>query len=194
MTLRPGDRLESTVDARYAWSSDTGEEDAFVASSADTAKCCGTCRNRGPLEWRAALPLHGYFRQRPDQPAPAPCQHCWHDHNVRCAGEELLAVAIDALRATLLNAGLFEDELQRGTVDGAFAPRHTGLERSVLSRFAGQEAREPCDPCRAAGRLWPRVGDAHAAGVRGCGENRIQLPTLPPVASAVCLRSPALLT
>jgi hypothetical protein len=141
------DRLQiHELTARYAWSLDTGDEDAFV-------DCFG---REGELVWdvfategcwRGALALRrfiGYFRQRPES---AGRQH--HVSNLVVtptdSGARARSYVVVAMRSAegphLLNVmGYYEDELQREDGRWVFSRRIIrDWSGPVLARFAGQE-------------------------------------------------------
>jgi len=145
--ITPGDRLDiQELTARYAWSLDTGDEDAFVACF---------CRH-GELvwdvfetegRWRGAQALRrfiAYFRQRPES---AGRQH--HVSNLVVTPSDSGArarsyVAVAVRRAEgphFINVmGYYEDELEREDGQWRFARRYIrDWSGPVLSGFAGQD-------------------------------------------------------
>jgi hypothetical protein len=126
------DRLEiHELTARYAWSLDTGDADAFV-------NCF--CRD-GELVWDAFI---GYFVERPES---AGRQH--HVSNLivtpTAAGATAKCYVAVTLRADpgphLLHVmGYYEDVLRREDGHWRFATRHIrDWSGPVLGRFAGQQ-------------------------------------------------------
>ncbi|MEO8315609.1 MAG: nuclear transport factor 2 family protein [Pseudomonadota bacterium] len=145
--LSTGDRLEiHELTARYAWSLDTGDEDAF-------ADCF--CRD-GELVWdvfetegrwrgqQALRRFIGYFRQRPES---AGRQH--HVSNLIvtpvAAGARARSYVAVAMRRGdgphLLNVmGYYEDELQHEDGVWRFSRRYIrDWSGPVLARFAKQD-------------------------------------------------------
>jgi hypothetical protein len=161
------DRVEiQELTARYAWSLDTGDEDAFVACF---------CRN-GELVWDvfetegrwcgapALRRFIGYFRQRPES---AGRQH--HVSNLVVTPSDSGAIAKSyvavALRRGdgphLLNVmGYYEDELERQNGQWLFARRYIrDWSGPVLARFAGQDGARSARPLpEALTGLWATQG------------------------------------
>jgi len=146
-TFGISDRLEiHELTARYAWSLDTGDEDAFVdCFCRDGELVWDVFETEG--RWRGAPALRrfiGYFRQRPES---AGRQH--HVSNLVVtpmdAGARARSYVAVALRCAdgphLLNVmGYYEDELQRENGSWRLL-RRTIRDWSgpVLARFAGQD-------------------------------------------------------
>jgi len=141
------DRLEiHELTARYAWSLDTGDEDAFVDCFChDGELVWDAFETEG--RWRGAAALRGfigYFRQRPES---AGRQHHVSNLIVTPTTEGATAKCYVAvmLRAEpgphLLNVmGYYEDVLRREDGRWRFATRHIrDWSGPVLGRFAGQQ-------------------------------------------------------
>jgi hypothetical protein len=141
------DRLEiHELTARYAWSLDTGDEDAFVDRFCRAgARVWEACETEG--RWRGAAALRGdigYPRQRPES---AGRQHHVSNLNVTPTAEGATAKCYVAvtLRADpgphLLNVmGYYEDVLRNEEGRWRFATRHIrDWSGPVLGRFAGQQ-------------------------------------------------------
>jgi len=165
--ITPGDRLDiQELTARYAWSLDTGDEDAFVACF---------CR-QGELvwdvfeaegRWRGAQALRrfiAYFRQRPES---AGRQH--HVSNLVVTPSDSGArarsyVAVAVRRAEgphFINVmGYYEDELEREDGQWRFARRYIrDWSGPVLSGFAGQDGARSARPLPdALAGLWATQG------------------------------------
>jgi hypothetical protein len=170
------DRLEiHELTARYAWSLDTGEEEAFV-------QCF--CR-QGELVWdvfesagrwrgKAALRRFiGYFRQRPES---AGRQH--HVSNLivtpTASGARARSYVAVAMRRpdgphALHVMGYYEDELQREDGRWLFARRCIrDWSGPVLARFAGQDgARSARALPEALVGLWATQGDGSEESAGG---------------------------
>lgn len=150
----PADRLEiHELTARYAWSLDTGDEDAFV-------DCF--CRD-GELVWdvfeaegrwggAAALRAFiGYFRQRPES---AGRQH--HVSNLIVTPTDSGATAKSYVAVALRREpgphqlhvmGYYEDELQREQGRWRFARRFIrDWNGPILANFAGQDGARSVRP------------------------------------------------
>jgi hypothetical protein len=142
-----GDRLEiHELTARYAWSLDTGDEDAFVdCFCRDGELVWDAFETEG--RWRGAAALRGfigYFRQRPES---AGRQH--HVSNLivtpTAAGATAKCYVAVTLRVEpgphLLNVmGYYEDVLRQEDGRWRFAARHIrDWSGPVLGRFAGQQ-------------------------------------------------------
>lgn len=149
-----GDRLEiHELVARYAWSLDTGDADAFVDCFArDGELVWDVFEVEG--RWRGVAALRGfidYFRRRPES---AGRQH--HVSNLIVTPTDTGATAkcyvAVALRREpgphLLNVmGYYEDALQREDGRWRFARRVIrDWSGPVLSRFAGQEGTRSVRP------------------------------------------------
>jgi len=165
--ITPGDRLDiHELTARYAWSLDTGDEDAFVACF---------CRH-GELvwdvfetegRWRGAQALRrfiAYFRNRPES---AGRQH--HVSNLVVTASDSGArarsyVAVAVRRAEGPHAinvmGYYEDELQREDGHWRFARRCIrDWSGPVLAGFAGQDGARSARPLPdALAGLWATQG------------------------------------
>ena len=165
--ITPGDRLDiHELTARYAWSLDTGDEDAFVACF---------CRH-GELvwdvfetegRWRGAQALRrfiAYFRNRPES---AGRQH--HVSNLVVTASDSGArarsyVAVAVWRAEGPHAinvmGYYEDELQREDGHWRFARRYIrDWSGPVLAGFAGQDGARSARPLPdALAGLWATQG------------------------------------
>lgn len=145
--ISSSDRLEiHELTARYAWSLDTGDEDAFVdCFCRDGELVWDVFESAG--RWRGALALRrfiSYFRQRPES---AGRQH--HVSNLvvtpaatGARARSYVAVALHCANGPhiLHVMGYHEDELQRE--DGRWLlARRTIRDWSgpVLARFAGQD-------------------------------------------------------
>lgn len=145
--LSSSDRLEiQELIARYAWSLDTGDEDAFVdCFCRDGELIWDVFETEG--RWRGAQALRrfiGYFRQ---QPPSAGRQH--HVSNLvvtpTAAGARARSYVAVAMRSAegphLLNVlGHYDDELECENGRWLFS-RRTIRDWSgpVLARFAGQD-------------------------------------------------------
>jgi len=157
------DRLEiHELTARYAWSLDTGDEDAFVACFCrDGELVWDVFESTG--RWRGAQALRrfiGYFRQRPES---AGRQHHVSNLVVTPTATGALArsyVAV-ALRRTegphaLHVMGYYEDELLREDGRWRLARRCIrDWNGPVLARFAGQDGARSARPLpEALAALW----------------------------------------
>jgi hypothetical protein len=149
-----GDRLEiHELAARYAWSLDTGDEDAFVdCFTREGELVWDVFETEG--RWRGTAALRGfidYFRRRPES---AGRQH--HVSNLivtpAATGATAKSYVAVALRREpgphLLNVmGYYEDELQREDGRWRFARRVIrDWSGAVLSRFAGQDGARSARP------------------------------------------------
>jgi hypothetical protein len=148
----PADRIEiHELTARYAWSLDTGDEDAFVdCFCRDGELVWDAFETIG--RWRGAVALRGfigYFRQRPES---AGRQH--HVSNLIVTPTASGATAKCYVAVTLRREegphalhvmGYYEDELRNEDGRWRFARRHIrDWSGPVLSRFPGQQgARTP---------------------------------------------------
>jgi hypothetical protein len=141
------DRVEiQELTARYAWSLDTGDEDAFVnCFCRDGELVWDVFETEG--RWRGALALRrfiGYFSQRPES---AGRQH--HVSNLvvtptdsGASARSYVAVALRRAEGPhLLNVmGYYEDELARENGCWRFSRRYIrDWSGPVLARFAGQD-------------------------------------------------------
>ena len=141
------DRLEiHELTARYAWSLDTGDEDAFVDCFCREGELVwDVFETEG--RWRGAAALRGfigYFRQRPES---AGRQH--HVSNVivtpHASGVSAKSYVAVAMRRgegphALNVMGHYEDELQQEDGRWRFARRYIrDWNGPILSRFAGQD-------------------------------------------------------
>jgi hypothetical protein len=148
------DRLEiQELTARYAWSLDTGDEDAFVACFCrDGELVWDVFETEG--RWRGAEALRGfigYFRQRPES---AGRQH--HVSNLivtpTASGASATCYVTVVMRREpgphLLHVmGYYEDELRRQDGQWRFARRRIrDWSGTVLSRFAGQQGARSVRP------------------------------------------------
>lgn len=148
------DRLEiHELTARYAWSLDTGDEDAFIACFCrDGELIWDVFETEG--RWRGAEALRGfiaYFRQRPES---AGRQH--HVSNLivtpTASGASAKCYVTVAMRREpgphLLHVmGHYEDELRRQDGQWRFARRLIrDWSGPVLSRFAGQQGARSARP------------------------------------------------
>jgi hypothetical protein len=146
-TLGSSDRLEiHELTARYAWSLDTADENAFVACFCrDGELVWDVFETQG--RWRGALALRrfiGYFRQQPES---AGRQH--HVSNLIVtpteSGAHARSYVVVALRRAdgphLLNVmGYYEDELTREDGRWLFSRRYIrDWSGPVLASFAGQD-------------------------------------------------------
>lgn len=161
------DRLEiHELVARYAWSLDTGDEDAFVACFCGNGELVwDVFETEG--RWRGAAALRrfiGYFRQRPES---AGRQH--HVSNLVVtpadAGARARSYVAVALRRAegphALNVmGHYEDELERENGQWRFARRYIrDWSGPVLARFAGQDGARSARPLPdALAGLWATQG------------------------------------
>jgi hypothetical protein len=161
------DRVEiHELTARYAWSLDTGDEDAFVdCFCRDGELVWDVFETEG--RWRGELALRrfiGYFRQRPES---AGRQH--HVSNLVVTPTDSGArarsyVAVALRRAEgphLLNVmGYYEDELARENGRWRFSRRYIrDWSGPVLARFAGQDgARSTRQRPDALAGLWATQG------------------------------------
>ena len=143
----PADRLEiHELIARYAWSLDTGDEDAFVdCFCRDGSLVWDVFETQG--RWHGAAALRrfiGYFRQRPES---AGRQH--HVSNVlvtpTASGASARSYVAVALRngdgPHLLNVmGYYEDDVRLEDGQWRFVRRYIrDWNGPVLARFAGQD-------------------------------------------------------
>jgi hypothetical protein len=141
------DRLEiHELAARYAWSLDTGDEDAFVACFCQSGELVwDVFETEG--RWQGADALRrfiGYFRQRPES---AGRQH--HVSNLVVTpsasgvrARSYVAVAVrQAEGPHVLNVmGYYEDELERENDRWLISRRYIrDWSGPVLARFAGQD-------------------------------------------------------
>jgi len=163
VALSAGDRLEiHELLARYAWSLDTGDEDAFVGCfCSDGELVWDVFESTGC--WRGAAALRrfiGYFRQRPES---AGRQH--HVSNVivtpTAAGAGVRSYVAVAMRdgngPHRLNVlGHYEDEVTREAGHWHFARRCIrDWGGPVLARFAGQDGKRSARPLpEALAGLW----------------------------------------
>ena len=163
------DRLEiHELTARYAWSLDTGDADAFVACFCQNGELVwDVFETEG--RWRGQLALRrfiDYFRQRPES---AGRQH--HVSNLIVApaatGARARSYVAVAMRCAdgphRLNVmGYYEDELQRENGRWLFARRYIrDWSGPVLARFAGQDgARSARQLPDALAGLWATQGQA----------------------------------
>lgn len=152
--LSASDRLEiHELMARYAWSLDTGDEDAFV-------QCFGSAGElvwdvfETPGIWRGAAALRrfiGYFRQRPES---AGRQH--HVTNLIVSAAASGAIARSYVAVALRQGdgphrlhvmGYYEDELVRENGHWRIARRCIrDWSGPVLAAFAGQEGARTARP------------------------------------------------
>jgi hypothetical protein len=152
--LSSSDRQEiQELTARYAWSLDTGDEDAFVACfSSEGELVWDVFETEG--RWRGAPALRrfiAYFRQRPES---AGRQHHVSNLVVTPSGAGARArsyVAVALRRAEgphVLNVmGYYEDELQRENGQWLFGRRCIrDWSGPVLARFAGQDGARSSRP------------------------------------------------
>jgi hypothetical protein len=167
LALSADDRLEiHELTARYAWSLDTGDEDAFVACFCrDGELVWDVFETAG--RWRGAPALRrfiGYFRQRAES---AGRQHHVSNLVVTPAGAGARARSYVAvtLRCTpgphLVNVvGYYEDELQREDGRWLLARRHIrDWNGPVLAGFAGQDGARSVRPLpEALAGLWATQG------------------------------------
>ncbi|HXR50800.1 MAG TPA: nuclear transport factor 2 family protein [Steroidobacteraceae bacterium] len=161
------DRLEiHELTARYAWSLDTGDEDAFVACFCNQGELVWDVfetegRWRGPQALRRFI---AYFRQRPES---AGRQH--HVSNLVVTPSDRGArarsyVAVAVRRAEgphVLNVmGYYEDELEREDGRWRFAHRFIrDWSGPVLAGFAGQDGARSARPLPdALAGLWATQG------------------------------------
>lgn len=148
------DRLEiHELTARYAWSLDTGDEDAFVACFCrDGELVWDAFETEG--RWRGAAALRGfigYFRQRPES---AGRQH--HVSNLIVTPTDTGATAKCYVAVTLRAdpgphllhvMGYYEDVLRIADGRWRFATRHIrDWSGAVLGRFAGQQGMRVARP------------------------------------------------
>jgi len=161
------DRLEiHELTARYAWSLDTGDEDAFVACFCrDGELVWDVFETEG--RWRGAAALRrfiAYFRQRPES---AGRQHHVSNLLVTPSGPGARArsyVAVALRRAEgphALNVmGYYEDELERENGQWLFARRYIrDWSGPVLAKFAGQHGARSARPLPdALAGLWATQG------------------------------------
>lgn len=141
------DRLEiHELTARYAWSLDTGDEDAFVECFCREGELVwDVFETEG--RWRGAQALRrfiGYFRQRPES---AGRQH--HVSNLVVtptdSGARARSYVAVAMRCAdgphLLNVmGYYDDEIARENGRWVFSRRYIrDWSGPVLARFAGQD-------------------------------------------------------
>jgi hypothetical protein len=153
-TFSSSDRLEiQELTARYAWSLDTGDEDAFVACFCRDGELVWDVFET-PGRWRGTAALRRFiefFRQRPES---AGRQH--HVSNLlvtpTAAGARARSYVAVAMRCGngphVLNVmGCYEDELQREDGRWLFS-RRTIRDWSgpVLARFAGQDGAHSARP------------------------------------------------
>lgn len=162
------DRLEiHELTARYAWSLDTGEEDAFVECFCpDGELVWDVFESAG--RWRGAPALRrfiGYFRQRPES---AGRQH--HVSNLivtpTASGARARSYVAVALRRAegphvLHVMGYYEDELLRENGRWLFSRRVIrDWNGPVLARFAGQDGVRSARPLpEALAGLWATQED-----------------------------------
>ena len=165
--LSSSDRQEiQELTARYAWSLDTGDEDAFVACfSSEGELVWDVFDTEG--RWRGAPALRrfiAYFRQRPES---AGRQHHVSNLVVTPSGAGARArsyVAVALRRAEgphVLNVmGYYEDELQRENGQWLFGRRCIrDWSGPVLARFAGQDGARSSRPLPdALAGLWATQG------------------------------------
>jgi len=148
------DRIEiQELLARYAWSLDTGDEDAFVNCFCGNGELIwDVFETEG--RWRGAAALRrfiGYFRERPES---AGRQH--HVSNVivepmqgGARARSYVAVAMRSGNGPhVLNVmGHYEDELQREAGRWRFSRRYIrDWSGPVLARFAGQDGARSTRP------------------------------------------------
>jgi hypothetical protein len=166
-TFDSSDRVEiQELTARYAWSLDTGDEDAFVdCFCRDGELVWDVFETEG--RWRGAPALRrfiGYFRQRPES---AGRQH--HVSNLIVTPTDSGArarsyVAVAVRRAEgphVLNVmGYYEDELARENGRWRFSRRYIrDWSGPVLAGFAGQDgARSTRQRPDALAGLWATQG------------------------------------
>ena len=152
--LRSSDRLEiHELVARYAWSLDTGDEDAFVDCFCSDGELIWDVfetegRWRGPLALRRFI---SYFRHRPES---AGRQH--HVSNLvvtaTASGATARSYVAVALRSAdgphLLSVmGYYEDELRREKDRWLFSSRRIrDWSGPVLARFDGQDGARSTRP------------------------------------------------
>lgn len=165
------DRLEiHELTAHYAWSLDTGDEDAFVECFASDGELVwDVFETQGRWQGAAALRAFiGYFRQRPES---AGRQH--HVSNLIVTPGAVGATAKSYVAVTMRREpgphalhvmGYYEDELRRERGRWRFA-RRVILDWSgpVLSRLAGQDGRRSVRP------LPPPLAELWALQSRGKG-------------------------
>lgn len=168
-TFDSNDRLEiHELTARYAWSLDTGDEDAFVECFCrDGELVWDVFESAG--RWRGAAALRrfiGYFRQRPES---AGRQH--HVSNLIVTPMTSGARARSYVAVALRNAngphalnvmGYYEDELQRENGRWLLSRRFIrDWSGPVLAGFAGQDGTRSVRPLpEALAGLWATQGDA----------------------------------
>jgi hypothetical protein len=161
------DRVEiQELTARYAWSLDTGDEDAFVDCFChDGELVWDVFETEG--RWRGVLALRrfiGYFRQRPES---AGRQH--HVSNLVVTPTDSGACARSYVAVALRRAdgphalnvmGYYEDELARENGRWRFSRRYIrDWSGPVLARFAGQDgARSTRQRPDALAGLWATQG------------------------------------
>ena len=165
--ITSGDRLDiHELTARYAWSLDTGDEDAFVACFCRHGELVwDVFETQG--RWRGAQALRrfiAYFRNRPES---AGRQH--HVSNLVVTASDSGArarsyVAVAVRRAEGPHAinvmGYYEDELQREDGHWRFARRYIrDWSGPVLAGFAGQDGARSARPLPdALAGLWATQG------------------------------------
>ena len=163
-TLSAGDRLEiHELLARYAWSLDTGDEDAFVGCFCQRWRAGLGCIREPTDAGRAARRCgasSAYFRSRPES---AGRQHhvsnCRARHDRRGSARQvyvLVALRADEGPHRLNVMGYYEDELRRQGRTLAIARRVIrDWSGPVLASFAGQDgARQARQRPAALDGLW----------------------------------------
>ena len=166
-TFSSSDRLEiHELTARYAWSLDTGDEDAFVACFGRDGELVWDVFET-PGRWRGAAALRrfiAYFRARPES---AGRQH--HVSNLivtpTAAGALARSYVAVAMRRgdgphALNVMGYYEEELAREDGRWLFARRYIrDWSGPVLARFAGQDGARSARPRpEALAGLWVTPG------------------------------------